>query len=130
MTSVSLWDTRGSEDWDRLRPLSYIAADIFLLCFSVVDPRSFAQVPRKWAPELEHSGPPDAEVVLVGTKIDLRDTDKAKNHPSSYVSHELGLVMRGTIGAAAYCECSALTRVGVDNVFQQAMDCASQSGGQ
>ena len=40
-TTLSLWDTAGKADYDRLRPLSYLQIHIILLCFSVVDPTSF-----------------------------------------------------------------------------------------
>jgi len=32
---LTLWDTAGQEDYDRLRPLSYPDADIVLICFSI-----------------------------------------------------------------------------------------------
>ena len=39
--NLGLWDTVAQEDYDRLRPLSYPQTDVFLVCFSVVDPSSF-----------------------------------------------------------------------------------------
>lgn len=39
--SLSLWDTAGQEDYDRLRPLSYPGTDVFLICFSIDSPESF-----------------------------------------------------------------------------------------
>ena len=32
---LSIFDTIGSEDYDRLRPLSYRNADVFIICFSI-----------------------------------------------------------------------------------------------
>ncbi|RUS77922.1 hypothetical protein EGW08_014318 [Elysia chlorotica] len=33
--TLGLWDTAGQEDYDRLRPLSYPGADVFLLCYAI-----------------------------------------------------------------------------------------------
>lgn len=68
--SLGLWDTAGSEEYDQLRPLSYPATDVFLICFSVVDPGSFDSVKRKWVKEVQHYNP-DTPIILVGTKRDL-----------------------------------------------------------
>ncbi|KAI3787686.1 hypothetical protein L2E82_00019 [Cichorium intybus] len=39
--NLGLWDTAGQEDYNRLRPLSYRGADVFLLAFSLISrPRS------------------------------------------------------------------------------------------
>ena len=32
---LTLWDTAGQEDYDRLRPLSYQKTDVILVCFSI-----------------------------------------------------------------------------------------------
>ena len=32
---LSLWDTCGREDYDRLRPLSYPKTSVVLICFSI-----------------------------------------------------------------------------------------------
>ena len=39
--TLGLFDTAGQEDYDRLRPLSYPQTDVFLVCFSIVNPASF-----------------------------------------------------------------------------------------
>lgn len=44
---LGLWDTAGQEEYDRIRPLSYDSCDIFLLCFSVMNPTSFENVSSK-----------------------------------------------------------------------------------
>ena len=70
--SLGLWDTAGQDDYDRLRPLSYPDTDLFLICFSIVNPNSYHNVFDKWAPEINHHCP-SVPKILVGTKLDLRD---------------------------------------------------------
>ena len=69
--TVSLWDTAGQEDYDRLRPLAYPQTDVFVLCFDVANRSSFQNVTEKWIPELRHFVP-EAPVLLLATKTDLR----------------------------------------------------------
>ena len=59
------------------RPLSYTGSDIFLLCFSLVNPNSLNNIVHKWSPELQKYAR-RVPVILVGTKADLRD-QKAKS---------------------------------------------------
>ncbi|XP_031501582.1 rac-like GTP-binding protein RAC9 isoform X1 [Nymphaea colorata] len=65
--NLGLWDTAGQEDYNRLRPLSYRGADVFLLAFSLISRPSFENVMKKWVPELRHYAP-TVPIVLVGTK--------------------------------------------------------------
>ena len=75
---LGLWDTPGQEDYDRLRPLSYPQTDVFLVCFSVVQPSSFANVKEKWVPEVRHHCP-NTPFLLVGVKSDMRyDPDRVR----------------------------------------------------
>lgn len=124
---ISLWDTAGQEDYDRLRPLSYPQTDVFLACFSVSARTSFENIKSKWAPELSLYAQ-DAPILLVGTKCDLRSNDamlsKLKSRGLSCVSPEEGRDLAEEIGAAEYMECSALTQEGVQSVFDHAVRCA------
>merc|ERR1712098_748985 len=70
--NLGLWDTAGQEDYDRLRPLSYPQTDVFLVCFSVESPTTYENVKEKWIKEVRHHAP-TTPVLLVGTKIDLRE---------------------------------------------------------
>ena len=121
---LGLWDTAGQDDYDRLRPLSYPDTDVFLMCFSVVNPNSFANVADKWAPEIEHHCP-GVPKILVGTKLDLRDSEadverlKVKN--KAPITQQQGESMRKRLGAVAYMECSALTQVGLKDIFDEAI---------
>ncbi|VVA22394.1 PREDICTED: rac [Prunus dulcis] len=70
--NLALWDTAGQEDYNRLRPLSYRGADVFILAFSLISKASYENVAKKWIPELQHYAP-GVPIILVGTKLDLRD---------------------------------------------------------
>ncbi|KAH9611636.1 hypothetical protein KSS87_016096 [Heliosperma pusillum] len=45
--NLGLWDTAGQEDYNRLRPLSYRASDVFLLAFSLISKASYENVHKK-----------------------------------------------------------------------------------
>jgi small GTP-binding protein len=45
-----LRDTAGQEEYRRLRSLSYPNTDVFLICFSLIDPKSFNHALNKWLP--------------------------------------------------------------------------------
>ena len=122
--NLGLWDTSGVEDYDRLRPLSYPQTDVFLVCFSLVSPTSFEHVRRKWVPEVAHHCP-NTPIVLVGTKLDLRDDaatiERLKERRLAPIEWAKGEAMRREIAAMAYVECSALTQEGLKRVFDEAI---------
>lgn len=122
--SLGLWDTAGQEDYDRLRPLSYPQTDVFLICFSLVSPPSFENVRTKWWPEVSHHAP-STSIVLVGTKLDLREdaqtVEKLRERRMAPVTYSQGVAMAKEIGAVKYLECSARTQKGLKNVFDEAI---------
>eukprot|EP00123_Amoebidium_parasiticum_P016351 comp23401_c4_seq1/m.38821 comp23401_c4_seq1/g.38821 ORF comp23401_c4_seq1/g.38821 comp23401_c4_seq1/m.38821 type:complete len:194 (-) comp23401_c4_seq1:218-799(-) len=120
---LALWDTAGQEDYDRLRPLSYPDTDVILMCFSVDNPDSLDNIPDKWTPEVRHFCP-NVPIILVGLKKDLRNDEgvkaelaKLKQEP---VKPEAGEGMAKQINATKYMECSAKTKEGVREVFEEA----------
>ena len=126
--NLGLWDTAGEEDYDRLRPLSYPQTDVFLICFSIISPSSFENVKAKWQPEINHHCP-DVPFILVGTKTDLRNCNETFNGPTTtmtekkfeFVSQEEGMKLAKEINAYKYLECSALTQIGLKEVFDEAI---------
>uniref|UniRef100_A0A8C6XJR7 Ras homolog family member J n=1 Tax=Naja naja TaxID=35670 RepID=A0A8C6XJR7_NAJNA len=121
---LGLYDTAGQEDYNQLRPLSYPNTDVFLICFSVVNPASYHNVQEEWVPELKVCMP-HVPYVLIGTQIDLRDDPKTlarliymKEKPLTY---EHGIKLAKEIGAQCYLECSALTQKGLKAVFDEAI---------
>jgi len=120
---MTLWDTAGQEDFDRLRPLSYPGTDIILLCFSLVSMTSYEAVRDKWYREVDHYIP-DVPILLVGTKVDLRDENKKDPGTGEIdpVTTEQGKQMQKEINAAAYIEVSALTGKNLKRIFKKALE--------
>ncbi|KAF3792063.1 Rac-like GTP-binding protein 3 [Nymphaea thermarum] len=169
--NLGLWDTAGQEDYNRLRPLSYRGADVFVLAFSLVSRASYENILKKvvsrtflvcfffffffslslsllhththtsarhheephmcsfflihrlqWLPELHHFSP-GVPIVLVGTKLDLReDKQYLSDHPGLVpVTTMQGEELQKQIGATYYIECSSKTQQNVKAVFDAAI---------
>jgi len=123
--SLGLWDTAGQEDYDRLRPLSYPQTDVFLVCFAIINPTSFANIKTKWVPEVRHHCP-NTRMILVGTKLDLREAkeqiDRIREQGfAGPITPQEGQNLAKEIGAVQYMECSALTQKGLKQVFDAAI---------
>ncbi|XP_070318105.1 rho-related GTP-binding protein RhoG-like [Odocoileus virginianus] len=121
---LNLWDTAGQEEHDRLRTLSYPQTNIFVICFSIGSPSSYAKVRHKWHPEVSHHCP-NVPVLLVGTKRDLRsDLETVKNRKEQSLvptTPQQGTSLAKQVGAVKYLECSALMQDGVREVFLEAI---------
>lgn len=121
---VSLWDTAGGEEYDKLRALSYSNTNVFLICYSIINPTSLENINNKWAPEVKHFCP-DTPFAIIATKLDLRDDPKIierlAEHSAHPVTYEEGLAMAKQVGASFYCESSSLTRKGVTSLFNEAI---------
>lgn len=112
------------DELERLRPLCYKNANVFLLCYSVVRPCSFRNLINRWFPEI-HQHCPGAPLVLVGTQLDQREDvqvliNLAQNHERP-VSTEEGRQLAQELGAVSFSECSALTQKNLKDVFDAAI---------
>ena len=126
---LTICDSECQASHDRVRPLSYPQTDVFLVCFSVVNPASFEHVKEKWVPEIGRYCP-KIRFILVGTQIDLREKEKeetsklnndlAENKLVS-ISTEQGENLAKELKAVKYVECSAKSQKGVKNVFDDAI---------
>ncbi len=78
----------------------------------------------QWYPEVSHHCP-QTPIVLVGTKLDLRDDketlEKLKEKKMSSITTGQGMQMSKDINAVKYIECSALTQKGLKQVFDEAI---------
>ncbi|KAJ3413208.1 GTP-binding protein Rho1 [Chytridiales sp. JEL 0842] len=117
---LSLWDTAGQEEYDRLRPLSYPGSDIVLMTFSIAAPETCWNIRDRWSPEINHFLK-DAPRIVVGLKKDLRsdmniitELKKANQKP---ITPEEGEKIAKEVGAERYMECSARSGEGVEEIF-------------
>lgn len=112
------------DELDRLRPLCYKNADVFLLCYSVVRPCSFRNLITRWVPEIRQHCP-GAPLVLVGTQLDLREDVQVLIHLAQNqerpVGTEEGRQLGQEIGAVGFAECSALTQKNLKDAFDSAI---------
>ncbi|XP_009697954.1 PREDICTED: rho-related GTP-binding protein RhoN [Cariama cristata] len=100
----------GSAYYDNVRPLAYPDSDAVLICFDISRPETLDSVLKKWQGETQEFCP-NAKIVLVGCKLDmrtdlntLRELSKQRLIP---VTHEQGSALARQIGAVAYAECSS-----------------------
>lgn len=121
---VQLLDTAGQEEFDEFRALSYGQTDVFLLCFSVVNPTSYHNITKKWIPEIRAYNP-SAPIVLVGTQSDLLlDVNVLINLDRSNVTPVLSSRaknMADKVRATDYVECSSLTQKNLKEAFDAAI---------
>ncbi|XP_071369174.1 LOW QUALITY PROTEIN: rho-related GTP-binding protein RhoU [Centroberyx affinis] len=119
-----LEDGSSNDELDRLRPLCYRNADVFLLCYSVVRPSSFRSLADRWVPEIQRHCP-GAPLVLVGTQLDLKEDVQVlirlARDQERPVGSEEGRRLAQEIGAAGFAECSALTQKNLKDAFDSAI---------
>ncbi|XP_054470421.1 rho-related GTP-binding protein RhoV-like [Anoplopoma fimbria] len=123
-TRIKLIDTAGQEEFGHLRSLCYAHVDVFVLCFSLVNPVSFDNITSKWIPQIR-AGNPTSPILLVGTQSDLLHNvdilihlDQRSAKPVHF-SRARGLAHK--IRAHGYVECSALTQHNLKDVFDSAI---------
>lgn len=131
---LDLWDTAGQEEYDEIRKLAYKKVNGFLICFSVISPTSFSNVKSKWYSDISKSESASANVILVGTKSDLRNDEtiieEMKKRGEKPVSVEEAKALAKELNGP-YIECSALTGEGLQEMIQTAINSAlaPSSGG-
>ncbi|KAL0481187.1 Ras-related protein Rac [Acrasis kona] len=120
---VNMLDTAGSDEYKQLRPMSYSGVDLFIICYSVIDLKSHDRVVECIKEVRQHA--PNKEMVLVGTKIDLRDCQytidrlKMEGNLPLYQSH--GDLKAAELSALKYFECSSKNPSSVKKMFDESI---------
>lgn len=71
LLNIIVFTSYFKEDFSKVRVMSYINSDVFLVCFSIDDIKSLVHVQESWVPELRQHVP-NTPFILVGTKLDVR----------------------------------------------------------
>lgn len=113
--TLSIWDTAGQEEFDKLRTLSYPQTDVFLICYAIDNLTSFNSAKSKWIKEVRKM---KGNVVLVGCKSDTR-SNKISNGDtvSEYNGKELARK-----NGIEYMECSVNENKNVNEVFKKCVE--------
>jgi small GTP-binding protein len=124
VTHLQLWDTAGQESFENMRKLSYPGTNIFILCYSVISPTSYANVKSSWIPEIRRECGPDIPIFLVGTKTDLRDEDEEfqkvlEQKNIKPLTYDDGMKLLKEYNLAGFMECSAKTQYNIQPLFKQ-----------
>uniref|UniRef100_A0A3Q3IUT0 Rho-related GTP-binding protein RhoH n=1 Tax=Monopterus albus TaxID=43700 RepID=A0A3Q3IUT0_MONAL len=115
--NLGLWDTAGNDNFRQIRPRSYQQADIVLICYSVANPNSLANIQHKWIAEVRQNLP-RVPVLVVATQTDLREVG---TYRSNCIAAVEGKRVAHEIRAKGYLECSSLNNRGVQQVFEYAV---------
>eukprot|EP01129_Flabellula_baltica_P002605 TRINITY_DN12410_c0_g1_i1.p1 TRINITY_DN12410_c0_g1~~TRINITY_DN12410_c0_g1_i1.p1 ORF type:complete len:214 (-),score=44.61 TRINITY_DN12410_c0_g1_i1:31-648(-) len=114
-------DTDGEDEKSRMRLDILQEADAVVVAFSAISPYSFEHVRSKWMNEVRRNAKPGTPIVLVATRIDLRDNEEAVERLNrrrlAPISFFQGSSLQREIEASAYVECSAVTMSGIEDLL-------------
>nr|XP_057925894.1 ras-related protein Rab-27B-like [Doryrhamphus excisus]XP_057925895.1 ras-related protein Rab-27B-like [Doryrhamphus excisus] len=110
---LQLWDTAGQERFRSLTTAFFRDAMGFLLMFDLTNQQSFHNV-RNWMSQLQANAYCDSpDIVLVGTKADLRNTRSVQTRQAQDLADRYGI---------PYFETSAATGTDVDKAVRILLD--------
>lgn len=119
--NLELFDTAGQEEWEQLRRMMYSNTDVFLVCYSCMQPSSFDNIEKKWMPDIRNHDP-SSLVILVALCIDLRTKPSADFLTAPMISTRQGADLARRLKCNAFIECSSMLRFHVREVFDCAID--------
>ena len=105
---LQIWDTAGQERYRGMTPMYFRGAHAAIIMYSLTDQESFTAI-DSWISSLRDNADPNIIMFLVGNKQDLAAEARV-------VSTESGEQKAAEI-KAEFCEVSAKTGYGVDDLF-------------
>lgn len=122
--NLQLIDTLDEGLSPEARRHTYPGTDVFVICFSVVQPQSFTNIVNKWLPEIRRFMGEAIPFILIGTQADLREDDRtvrslAQKGERPVTTREALLVCR-RLGGACYIESSPVMKKRMRRVINDA----------
>lgn len=104
---LNIWDTAGQERFHALGPIYYRASNGAVLVYDITDQDSFQKV-KNWVKELKRMLGAEIIITIVGNKLDLESQRSVAQEQAQEYAESVG---------AYYCETSAKTNDGIEEVF-------------
>lgn len=106
-----IWDTAGQEVYRGLAPMYYRSAGIAIIVFDVVRPQTYQSV-SYWIKELKANVDKNTVLVVCANKVDKDEPRVPDAEVAQKFAQENG---------ALYVETSAISGIGIDRLFQAAV---------
>ncbi|KAH9502301.1 Rho GTPase protein rac1 [Bulinus truncatus] len=127
---ITIVDTYGQDEYDKLREKVCGTADVYILCFDVSRPETLERMRHHWIPEMRKYCTPQTPFIVAGLKTDLRTQAQSDSGSdmTKFVTYGEGLKEAADLGSAHYVECSAKNNTaGVKRVLERAAQAALTS---
>ncbi len=105
-----LWDLAGQEKYELTRKMFFQGCAGALLVYDMTQNSTFERISSKWIKDFRQYGRPDGVYILIGNKLDLKESIK--------VSSEEGRKLSQEINAAEFIETSAKYGENVEKAFK------------
>jgi GTPase SAR1 family protein len=117
---INFFDTKNDHETKSL--IRNCILDLFMVCFSLISPSSFDSAENKWIPQIRYYHP-KAKIIIVGTKLDMRDDEEIikelsekKSKPITYME---GRRVKYDSKENYYIECSSLCDKNLDYLLSE-----------
>lgn len=109
---LQIWDTAGQERYRTITTAYYRGAMGFLLMYDITSQESFCAV-QDWATQIKTYSWGNAQIALVGNKLDLEEDRQVSTEDGQRLATELGF---------QFFEASAKDNINVKQVFDKLVD--------
>lgn len=108
---LAIWDIAGQDKYDLTRKLFFEGCTGSLLVYDITRSSTFDRIQSKWLEDFKRFARPDGVYILIGNKVDLRD--------SHAVPTENGHNLAEQIQASDFIETSAKSGDNVETAFKR-----------